>query len=395
MNIVSKLKNITFVLFAFAIPFSVALTNILIVIFTFFWLTEGRFIEKIKKIKSANWIGSLVLIIILYLIGLLNGNFHADSVYVLKRVLILLFFVPIYTSDISLKNCKIAIHVFLATNLVAAFTAILINFELIQPIFSNNSISAFLLYNYHNILLSFSSILALILFVKSKHKLSFIYLLMILIFSASIFTEAGRAGQLTYNLFIILFAVIYFRRKIIFSISLLLFLYIVNSFAYSNSPIFKHRVNHLNHIVKNEGAIKNKKEKKIAIRYIFYDVSFKLIKQKPIFGYGTGSFYQNFHEEIKKRDLIKYIDEDIAKHKTPHNNYLYILFELGVLGLLAFLSLFYFQIKELLNSNKSNLAALLLPSFLLVLLFFDSYMFIFTITIFYIYMYKIFQKISN
>ena len=189
MNIVSKLKNITFVLFAFAIPFSVALTNILIVIFTFFWLTEGRFIEKIKKIKSANWIGSLVLIIILYLIGLLNGNFHADSVYVLKRVLILLFFVPIYTSDISLKNCKIAIHVFLATNLVAAFTAILINFELIQPIFSNNSISAFLLYNYHNILLSFSSILALILFVKSKHKLSFIYLLMILIFSASIFTQ--------------------------------------------------------------------------------------------------------------------------------------------------------------------------------------------------------------
>ena len=91
MNIVSKLKNFTFVLFAFAIPFSVALTNILIVLFTFLWVIEGRFIEKLNKIKSTYWIGSLILIAVLYLIGLLNGDFHADSIYALKRVLLLFF----------------------------------------------------------------------------------------------------------------------------------------------------------------------------------------------------------------------------------------------------------------------------------------------------------------
>ena len=76
MNIIPKLKNFTFVLFAFAIPFSVALTNILIVLFTFLWIIEGRFIEKLNKIKSTYWIGSLILIAALYLIGLLLSLIH-------------------------------------------------------------------------------------------------------------------------------------------------------------------------------------------------------------------------------------------------------------------------------------------------------------------------------
>ena len=127
MNILPKLKNFTFVLFAFAIPFSVALTNILIVLFAFLWIIEGRFIEKINKIKSTYWIGSLILIAALYLIGLLNGDFHADSIYVIKRAFLLLFFIPIYTSDISLDNCNRAIHVFLVTN----FLLLLLLFQLI------------------------------------------------------------------------------------------------------------------------------------------------------------------------------------------------------------------------------------------------------------------------
>ena len=386
MNIIPKLKNFTFVLFAFAIPFSVALTNILIVLFTFLWIVEGRFIEKLNKIKSTYWIRSLILIAALYLIGLLNGDFHSDSIYAIKRVLLLFFFIPIYTSDISLKNCNRAIHVFLVTNFFAALAAISINFEFIQPFFSDASISAFLKYNYHNILLSFSSILSLYLFVRSNHKYSVIYLLLIIIFTISIFTEAGRAGQLTFNIFFLLYAIFLLKKKLKFSIIIALFLIVTNFLSYSNSPIFKHRVDHLTHIVKNDGQKKNKKSKEKDIRYLFTKSGLELVMKKPLFGYGTGSFSEVF----KNHTNTSY---DLNKHKTPHNNYLYILFELGVLGLLAFLSLFYFQIKELLYLNKSNFEALLLPLFLLVLLFFDSYMFIFTITIFYIYMYKIFQKI--
>ena len=47
MNIVLKLKDFAFILLAFAIPLSVALTNILIILFSLIWIIEGEFMKKI------------------------------------------------------------------------------------------------------------------------------------------------------------------------------------------------------------------------------------------------------------------------------------------------------------------------------------------------------------
>ena len=107
---------------------------------------------------------------------------------------------------------------------------------------------------------------------------------------------------------------------------------------------------------------------------------------KPIFGYGTGSFSEVFKEYTNTT-------YDLNKHKTPHNNYIYVLLELGLIGLITFLSIFYYQIKNLLLIGEKNFEILLLPIFMLVLMLFDSYMFIFTLTIFYIYMYKVLSNI--
>ena len=117
---------------------------------------------------------------------------------------------------------------------------------------------------------------------------------------------------------------------------------------------------------------------------MFAESTTEMVFKKPIFGYGTGSFSDFFKQQANS-------SYDLKKHKTPHNNYLYILFELGLIGLIAFLSIFYYQIRELLHKNKHNWEVLLLPLFMLILMFFDSYMFVFTITVFYIYMYKIFK----
>ena len=388
MNIVLKLKDFAFILLAFAIPLSVALTNILIILFSLLWIIEGDFMKKIFRTSSTNWFVSILLLSFLYLLGLTYGDYHSDHFYVLKRILLLFFFIPVLTSRLSKETINKSINFFLFANLLAASVALLINFNVIPSFFETASISAFLKYNYHNILLSFSSLLSFLLYIKSNHKYSFLYLILILIFSFSIFTEAGRAGQLTFNLFFLLFAAYYIKKHTKESIFLLIFLVFVNFFSYSNSPIFKHRVDHLTHIVQNDGKKKNKKNQEKDIRYVFAGSAKELILEKPIFGYGTGSFSDVF----RKSSNTSY---DLKKHKTPHNNYLYILFELGLLGLLVFLSIFYFQIKELLHKNKHNQEVILLPLFMIVLMFFDSYMFIFSITIFYIFMYKIFKIIFN
>ena len=387
MNRISDLKNFFFILLGFSIPISVAFTNILIVAYSLTWIFEGDFPKKIKEIKSVKWISSLLLLISFYFLGMLYGDMHNDYSYVIKRVLLLLFFIPIVISELKPKTYILALHAFLISNLTSAIVAVGINYDFINPIFDNSAITAFLKYNYHNILLSFSALLSFLMFLKSKSKYSFLYIVLILIYSFSIFNEAGRAGQLTFNVFFVCYAIFLLRSQFKFSILIILFLIIINFFSYKNSSIFKHRVDHLTHIVQNDGQKKNKNSLEKDVRYLFTKTGLELIRKKPIFGYGTGSFSSVFKLETET-------SYDLNKHKTPHNNYLYILFELGFIGLIFFLSIFYFQIKELLNKDLINTEKILLPLFMLFLMLFDSYMFIFSITLFYIFMYKIFTQLD-
>jgi O-antigen ligase len=388
MKLLFNLKNIVFVLLGLSIPTSVALTNILIVLFVFLWLIEGDFSRKLSKIKSVKWIWSLISLAILYILGLTYGDAHDDSIYVIQRVLLLLFFIPLITTEFKQSTYRYAVITFLMANLTSALVAIGINYEIINPIANGKTqISAFILYNYHNILLSFSSLLSFLLFTKSTSRYSYLYLMLIIVYSTSIFSEAGRAGQLTFNVFFILYTLYFLNKKILYSFSIICFLVLVNVYSYNNSAIYKYRVDNLTHTVQNDGMNKNPKVKQKNIRYMFHKESFKLIKNRPFLGYGTGSFASIF----RNNTISSYMYYD---HKTPHNNFLYVLFELGLIGLLTFLSMFYFQIKDLFSVRIFRYERLMLPLFLIFLMLFDSYLFIFTITLFYQFMFTIFRGIE-
>ena len=394
MNLLNNLKNIVFVLLAFTIPVSVAFTNVLLVVFLIVWLLEGDFIRKIHVFKSNKWLWSVLVLTIMYFLGLMYGHNHNDANYVLQRVSLLLMFIVFTTAEIRQKSYHYALTLFLFTNLISATVSILINNEIIEPISSyipiissENSISAFLKYNYHNILLSFSSLLSFMLFHLSKNKYSFLYLLAIPIFCLSIFSEAGRAGQLTINVFMFFYAIYFLRSKIKYSISIFFFLILVNYFSYNNSTVFKYRVDQLNHVVQNNGEKKNPKAKEKDIRYLFLNESLSLIKERPFFGHGSGSFSSILISNTNS-------SYDFEKHKTPHNNFLYVFFELGIFGFLIFLSIFYYQIKSILKNSNMKIHSINLPLFYLFLMLFDSYLFIFTITVMYMFMFKIFSEID-
>lgn len=385
MKLLYNLRNLIFILLGFAIPVSVAFTNFLIIIFTVIWLVEGDFSKKFSYLKSLKWLWSIIGLILFYFFALLYGENHDDALYVIQRISLLLFFIPLATTKFNQSTYSYAVLTFLLTNLLSALVAVGINFDVIEPIVSSSStMPAFILYNYHNILLSFSSLLSFSLFTKSKSRYSFIYLLFIIIYSASIFSEAGRAGQLTFNIFFIAYAIYFLKKKILYSVSILGFLIVINLFSYNSSGIYKHRVDHLKHIIQNNGQKKNQKSSEKDIRYVFASESLNLILKRPFFGYGTGSFTSTFRRNTQSNYMY-------YEHKTPHNNFLYIFFELGCIGLLIFLSIFYFQIKDLLQVKLYKLERLILPFFYLFLMLFDAYLFIFTITIFYIFMHTIYK----
>ena len=69
-------------------------------------------------------------------------------------------------------------------------------------------------------------------------------------------------------------------------------------------------------------------------RILFYRTTLELIRERPIFGYGTGSFGKVYSELVAQR----YNDWRATPSTDPHSQYLFIAMELGVVGLAAFLA---------------------------------------------------------
>ncbi|MDP7567635.1 MAG: hypothetical protein QF383_04540, partial [Flavobacteriales bacterium] len=82
------------------------------------------------------------------------------------------------------------------------------------------------------------------------------------------------------------------------------------------------------------------------------------------------------------------------KHTTPHNQYIYVWFELGILGLGLLLFIFYHQIKELFR-KKDGIHRSLLPLSFMFLMLVDSYFFIFILTIAYIFLHTIYSRYES
>jgi O-antigen ligase len=80
----------------------------------------------------------------------------------------------------------------------------------------------------------------------------------------------------------------------------------------------------------------------IGIRVVFAQNTFELIQQKPLLGYGTSSFKSVYSSHV----ATKYQDWRGAPTSDPHNQYLFIWLENGLVGLLLFLAYIYTAIRQ-------------------------------------------------
>jgi len=385
---ITKLQTTFFILLGFAIPTSIAATGIIFGLLALLWILEGNFRNKLKQIIESKWMLAVLGLIIFYGLALLWGDNHNNSSWVFEKVSLLLMFIIFATSNFEQKAFKYGAIVFLATTFISALLAIAIDLGLIQELYNYTSMislnndhkSAFIKYNYHNLLLAFSALLSFYLIIEKKTKQPIILVVFILIYGWSIFSEAGRAGHLIFGLFFVLYSAYYIKERAILILGMLAVLITMLVVAYNFSHPFKVRIDEGLEVVLNKG----KRPGKIKdIRYVFVQESINFIKEKPILGYGTGSFGTVFTREVKS-------GHKFYTHTTPHNNYLYVWFELGLIGLLFFLTIFYFQIRELLTL-KDGLHRLVLPLMFMVIMLVDSYFFIFILMSFYIYFYSIYS----
>ncbi|MDC3395074.1 O-antigen ligase family protein [Flavobacteriales bacterium] len=386
---INQIQQVLFILLGVFIPTSIAITNFILALLALCWIFEGNFKSKFEHIKSSKWVISVFALIGLYGLGLLWGGNHLNAEWQFQRLALLLIFPVLLSMELKQKTIKRAVIAFLGTAFISALAAILINNKIILPLGNYLSFievswrnSAFITYNYHNVILALATTLSFYILVERKSKYPYLLLLFIAIYTLSIFTERGRAGQVIFNLSAVFYILYYNRKHLLRLVALMLLLFSFQYIIYKSTKVYKNRFDVMSNIIQNNGdAGEGKLED---IRYVFVKESLSRVLEKPLLGYGTGSFGTIFKAEVKSGH---YFD----KHTTPHNQYLYVWFELGVLGLILLLSIFYHQIKDLFK-KQDGIHRILLPLSFMFLMLVDSYFFIFTLTICYIFLYTIYIK---
>ena len=388
-KLIIRIQQFLFVLLGVFIPTSIAITNLIIGLLAICWILERNFKAKFDSIKSSKWMLSIFALIGFYALGMLWGDNHLNAEWQFQRLALLLVFPVLVTMNLKQETINRAIFAFLGTAFISGLVAIAINNNIILPLGNYLSFidvswrnSAFITYNYHNVILALATTLSFYLLIERKSKYTYLLLLFIVVYTISIFTERGRAGQVIFNLSAVFYIIYYNRRNLLRLCALLVLLFSFQFGIYNSTNVYKERFDAVSNIIKNNGDRGEGKAEDI--RYVFIKETLSRILENPILGYGTGSFGTIFHEQVKS-------GHNFLIHKTPHNQYLYVWFELGILGLVLLLLIFYHQLKELFR-KKDGIHRALLPLSFMFLMLVDSYFFIFILTICYIFLYTIYNR---
>jgi O-antigen ligase len=158
------------------------------------------------------------------------------------------------------------------------------------------------------------------------------------------FIVEGRTGQLIAVLLVLLFGVQRFTKKY-FLLTVLVMTILLGFFL-----AFSDKATRISEgFASTQAYLQSHPEKtevSMGARFTFWRNSLKLIAEKPFLGHGTGSFAKEYERIAQNEHLIA---------KNPHNEFLMIGVQLGLLGLsiyFGFLASQYYYAKKLPNKEK-------------------------------------------
>lgn len=174
------------------------------------------------------------------------------------------------------------------------------------------------------------------------------------------FVVEGRTGQLIFIILAPLFAVQRFGKKGLLAviIGIICFMGLFINYSDKSSRIRDGLANTLTYWKQDE----IKKPVDVGIRFKYWQHAITLIAEKPLLGYGTGSYEKQY----------KRVSTDNHGLQNPHNEFLLITVQLGLLGLMSycgFLFSQYYSARNLLRDHDRWLAQGLLLTLIVTSMF--------------------------
>ncbi len=353
------------------IPSSTALMNLFIFLTLVFFLFSGNIKTRIILVLQNPVAKSALLLFFVLILSLTWTIDSSEAIDVLKKYNELWYFsllLPIFNSNLR-RN--IGINAFLISMSAILIGVYLMYFNLILPIhwtlkgssghFTING--GFASHILTNILMAFAMFVSAQMSVRARFIMKLPYLIF---FSFSgfyvLFISTGTSGQILAICLIILFIIQHSGIRSVLIIPVILLLIAIT--AISNKPFYERTIYVLgesnslqilvekiqkqyHHATTNDTAGNNTRPR-------IYFNAVKIIREGPWIGHGVGSY-----EEALKQYQPKFHNATTIAKKNPHNEYLMISAQLGVVGLLLLLNLFYTQAKyseKIPNKEYKNIA---------------------------------------
>ena len=340
--------NVLIVTYAFILPLSRAGVVFFSMLLIILWVLEGNFKTKYLLLRNSKIILALLSFIIFNVVSLFWTNDLVNAYDYIEKYW---YFSPLLVMLTSIKKEYIpkTLSAFILGMFISEVIAYGVFFELWQ--FKNVSPqnpTPFMHHIEYSIFLAFTSLVLLGRIFNAediRHKLP--YMLFFITITGNLFLTAGRTGQLAFILGLFILAMISFKNKlkafIIFTVLSVFFL----GLAFNFSTTFHERVMTAQASLVNvveEGDYCSSWGSRVGV----WIVSKEIMAEHPILGIGIVDNMQEFYNILRTEHQEMICTGNTLVHM--HNQYLQILTQVGPIGLIIFLSIFYYiarlKIKE-------------------------------------------------
>jgi len=361
----------------FFLPITVLGNNIAIWLIVILWFFSGNYKEKFQQIRNHSLAVASMVFFLVHIFALIWTENLDWGFEIVRKMLPFFFVLPVFLTITRIENAKYFITAFLIAIAISEGLSYLIWFGIIEPFkyaFGVENPTPLMSHTSYNPFLAFAFYLVInkLLFSGKMSQLErALYAFFAITITFNMFITGGRAGQVMFFSAIVILAFQYYKNSQFKAIAVsLILISSISVTAYFSSPIFHNKVNMVFDEISNYNENPTSKNTSMGLRITFLINSSELIKQSPILGVGTG----DFPAEYKKINDIR--SQNVATTVQPHNMYMLVLAQLGILGLASLAWIFYLQFRIALSSSNQFVhhVGVAMPIFFLIIMWSDSHL---------------------
>lgn len=357
---------------ALSLPLSTSAVTVVALAIAAAWLVEGKFGDKMLAIGRNSVCVAVLLYLALYTVGMgWSEDWSAGLAMLEKQWKFLLL--PVFMTVVRPEHRHRNIYFYLAGLTAAMLLTYLAWFDLyhyggVTPEHPTRKV----FHVVYNPMLAFGFYLVMheILWGRLRGRWRPAGIGLALAMAWNMFITEGRAGQLAFFAMLFLLLVQYYRKNLVKGLlGVSIILPLIFTAGYMLSPTFHNRVD----LARQEVAeYRINPNTSVGLRLLFWQNSWQIIKENPLFGVGTGDFKKAYAE------VNAVASPDMVATDNPHNQYVLMLCQFGIVGLGVLLGMFMTQIRlAFMLDDDVGRMRMAFPLLFLVIMLTESYLLVY------------------